>query len=350
MKKLNWITLFVLIGAFFSCSSPQKTKVLKVLQLNLWHQTTAVPSGFAGLVNVIEQTDPDIVLLSEAGGVNKEFIPQLLDTLKTLGKIYYGQVAKHSAGLISKYEIEKQEECCFTNTNGPIIKAYINVVGNRVAVYSAHLDYRFYECYMPRGYSGTTWKKLDAPILDVDSILASNRMSERDESISYFVEDAKNEIDKGNLVLLGGDFNEPSHLDWQADTKDLRDHNGVVINWDCSVMLSGMGMVDAYRELYPDAVRYPGVTFPSANNNAEVSKLTWAPEADERDRIDFVYYYPNSVWSLSKISLVGPEETIESGKVKSKDSADNFIVPIGVWPTDHKGNLATFVIKEKEKK
>lgn len=347
MKKTITIASLLFAYIIIGCTPVEKTKELKVLQINIWHQTTTVPNGFSGLVSIIDQTDPDIVLLSESGGGNKDFITQLIDTLKTKGKTYYGQFTDVSAGLISKYEIERQEAVPDTDGNGPIIKAYVNVEGNTLAVYSAHLDYLHYECYMPRGYSGTTWKKLDAPVLDAAVVLEANRISQRDEAISAFVEEAKTEIGKGNLVLIGGDFNEPSHLDWQADTKDLRDHNGVVIDWDCSVMLQGMGMLDTYREIYPDPVKNPGFTFPSANESVDISKLTWAPEADERDRIDFIYYYPNAAWKLSKASIVGPEETIANGKLKEKDSQDSFIAPTGIWPTDHKANLATFTIKVK---
>ncbi len=70
-------------------------------------------------------------------------------------------------------------------------------------------------------------------------------------------------LKKGNLVVLGGDFNEPSHLDWQQNTKDMRDHNGLVINWDCSVLLYEAGFKDAYREIYPDAVTHPEIYIPS---------------------------------------------------------------------------------------
>lgn len=348
MKKLNTIIFLALTIIFASCTSKQKTEELRVLQINAWHQTKIVPNGFSGLVSIIEQTDPDIVLLCEIGGDENNFIPQLLDSLQVAGKSYYGLPTSQSAGIISKYKIDKQQSCCYPDNNGPIVKTHIVTAGHTLAVYSAHLDYTHYECYLPRGYSGTTWEKLEAPIIDADTILAANRISERDESIAAFIEDAKIEISKGNLVLLGGDFNEPSHLDWQADTKDLRDHHGVIIDWDCSMMLTRMGMIDSYRELFPDAVNYPGFTFPSANEAVEINKLTWAPEADERDRIDFIYYYPNPAWSLISTSIVGPEETIAIGQVKEKDSSDSFIIPVGIWPTDHKANLAVFTVQPKK--
>ena len=38
------------------------------------------------------------------------------------------------------------------------------------------------------------------------------------------------------------------------DGKDqnLRDHNGLVIDWDCSRLLLDFGFKDAFREMYPD--------------------------------------------------------------------------------------------------
>lgn len=75
------------------------------------------------------------------------------------------------------------------------------------------------------------------PVHNADSILAANRIAFREEAIEVFIENARQDIAEGAIVLLGGDFNEPSHLDWQEDTKDLWDHNGVVINWDCSSIL-----------------------------------------------------------------------------------------------------------------
>lgn len=134
---------------------------------------------------------------------------------------------------------------------------------------------------MPRGYSGTSWKKIDNPITDESEVLKANRLSFRDESIHAFVQEVQTDIKQGRPVIMGGDFNEPSHLDWQADTKNLWDRNGAVIHWDCSMMLHEAGFKDSYREKYPNPVRYPGFTFPAGNKLAEeakLEKLAWAPK------------------------------------------------------------------------
>jgi exonuclease III len=111
--------------------------------------------------------------------------------------------------------------------------------------------------YLPRGYNSSTWKKLPAPVLDVNAAIEDNLASMRDEEISQVIADAEKERKAGNIIIIAGDFNEASFKDWQSDTKDIRDHHGMIINWNSSMMLYQAGYVDAYRVQYPDAVKYP---------------------------------------------------------------------------------------------
>lgn len=79
--------------------------------------------------------------------------------------------------------------------------------------------------------------------------------------------------------------------------------------------------MDACRRRYPNPVTHPGFTWPAGKPHAAVSVLTWAPEADERDRIDYVFHHPDARPTLTDASVVGPRESIvrnrcvaESGK------------------------------------
>ena len=202
------------------------------------------------------------------------------------------------------------------------------------------MDYTHYACYLPRGYSGVTWKKLEAPVTDKAEIEKANNESLRDESIRLVIEDAtKSDAD---FVILGGDFNEPSHLDWTEETKGLWDHNGAVVDWVCSKLLYEAGFRDAYRVKYPNPITHPGFTFPSDNPAMPVERLTWAPEADERDRIDFIYYIPATGWEVEDAVIVGPKSSIIRSQRVEEDSQDTFSTPADIWPTDHKGVLIKF--------
>ena len=185
-----------------------------------------------------------------------------------------------------------------------------------------------------------TWKKLEAPVTDKAEIEKANNESLRDESIRLVIEDAtKSDAD---FVILGGDFNEPSHLDWTEETKGLWDHNGAVVDWACSKLLYEAGFRDAYRVKYPNPTTHPGFTFPSDNPAMPVERLTWAPEADERDRIDFIYYIPATGWEVEDAVIVGPKSSIIRSQRVEEDSQDTFSTPADIWPTDHKGVLIKF--------
>lgn len=321
-----------------------------VLQMNLWHGGTKVPNGYQGIVDVLDQINADVVFLCEIRDGNK-FINNVLNDLKTKGKLYYGETLGMDIGILSKFKPDSIRKCSIDPENKarPMLKMIATINGQPVSFYSCHLDYTHYECYMPRGYSGTTWKKIDNPIINENMVLEANRQSFRDESIQAFIQEVKEDIKQGRPVIMGGDFNEPSHLDWQADTKNLWDHNGAIIRWDCSVLLYEAGLKDVYREKYPNPVKYPGFTFPAGNKSAIEKELSWAPEADERDRIDFIYYYPlHSMLSVKKSSLVGPSETVIRGKIENSTSKDKVITPSCTWPSDHRGNLVTFKIRKNK--
>lgn len=176
-------------------------------------------------------------------------------------------------------------------------------------------------------------------------VLEVNDASLRDDAIRDFIAATQQDIAEGSIVILGGDFNEPSHLDWIRATKDLYDHNGMIIPWTVPLLLDNKGFIDTYRELYPDVLAYPGFTFPADNPLVEVEKLTWTPKSDERERIDYVFYYPHPAIQLKDAVIFGPKGCIAKSQRVTEESKDRFLLPIDVWPTDHKGLLVTFELE-----
>lgn len=64
------------------------------------------------------------------------------------------------------------------------------------------------------------------------------------------------------------------------------------MKWDCSVLLEKAGFKDCYRTKYPNVVTHHSFTYAADNAAASMKKLDWVPDADGRDRIDFIYYRP----------------------------------------------------------
>ncbi|GGH06756.1 endonuclease/exonuclease/phosphatase family protein [Pedobacter zeae] len=317
---------------------------LKVLQLNVWQEGTKVTGGFNGIVDAIVQSGADVITLSEVRNYsNTNFSARIVTALQAKGLTFYS-FKDDNVGIVSKYPIASFKASIYGNAfDKIIIKLNVNT---QVAVYSAHLDYLNYACYLPRGYDGNSFQKISQPITDVNAVLASNLQSSRDEQITAFINDAKLERDSGRIVILGGDFNEPSHLDWVDAQKNLFDHHGTIIPWQGSVALYAKGFKDSYRVKNPNPVLAPGFTWAAFNTSATLSSLVWAPDADERDRIDYLYYADNSNRvSVDESVVFGPSGSIVRGQGYEDATYTNpFIIPTGTWPSDHKGLITTFSI------
>ncbi len=80
-------------------------------------------------------------------------------------------------------------------------------------------------------------------------------------------------------VIIAGDFNSMSHLDYIPSFKEQFD--GVVMDWPTSHVLMDAGYRDAYRERFPEVDRK--------------QDRTWTPRfpKQQQDRIDYVYYRGN---------------------------------------------------------
>ena len=130
---------------------------------------------------------------------------------------------------------------------------------------------------------------------------------------------------EGLPVILLGDFNAPSHLDWTEAAVGVLPQVTQPVSWPTSIAMSEAGFVDAYRAVHPDPVTHPGLTWPAARPFVE----GYNPAADGQapDRIDFMHVSPDI--TVTAIQIVGEQESPESE------------VSVSPWPTDHRGLLAS---------
>ena len=340
MKTRLLLIILCMLTPYYATA--QKQSEFTVLQWNIWQEGTMIEGGYEAIVNEIIRLKPDFVAFSEVRNYNNtRFCDRITKSLQEKGETYYSFYS-YDSGLLSRHPItDSLTVFPEKNDHGSIYKLKSRIGNVNVAVYTAHLDYQNDAYYNVRGYDGTTWKEIPTP-KRVSEILQINDASMRDDAIQAFIKEAEKDIAEGNVVIIGGDFNEPSHLDWIHSTKDLYEHNGFIVPWTVTLMLDNAGFIDTYRTLYPDVVKYPGFTFPIDNPLVPIDKLTWAPKSDERDRIDYIFYYPHPKVQLKKAILYGPKGSIAYNKRVPNQGKDKFILPKGIWPTDHKGLLVTF--------
>lgn len=343
MRKLLLLCLLLLAAL---PGRSEKNETFTVLQWNIWQEGTKVPGGYQAIVDEIVRLKPDFVTLSEVRNYNDtRFCDRIVQSLAERGETYYSFFS-YDSGLLSRYPIEDSLTVFPEDyDHGSIYKLKSRIHGRPIAVYTAHLDYLNDAYYNVRGYDGSTWEEIPVPT-SVREVLEVNDASMRDDAIRLFLAAAQKDINEGTLVILGGDFNEPSHLDWIRETKDLYDHHGLIIPWTVPLLLDNAGFVDTYRQLYPDVLAYPGFTFPADNPLVPVEQLTWTPKADERERIDYVFYHPYPGLVLEDAIIFGPQGSIVNSQRVENKSQDRYLLPLGTWPTDHKGLLVTFRFEE----
>ena len=333
MKRL--VRLLSLMLLFWTATSHAQNTEFTVMQLNVWMEAGMVDGAYNALVEEIAAHEPDILTLSEGDFSGKHFFSKLSrDLLEKKGVQYY-TTDSYDSGILSKFPLLEAglvPECPQIN------RALVSVGTRKLAVYAGHLDYLYYACYNAKGYDGYTWEHTGIFPKDSEEILSVNEMSQRDEQLKAFLASAQEDLSKGNLAIFAGDFNEPSHLDWGDSTKNLFDHHGFTVPWTVSTGLYEKGYKDAFRVVFPDPVTHPGFTFPSDNKDKDISSLTWAPAVDERERIDFIYFHDNGTLVPTEAKVWGPEESI----VRNDDL---FLLPQGGWPSDHKGVMVRFSIK-----
>ena len=135
---------------------------------------------------------------------------------------------------------------------------------------------------------------------------------------------ARSLMEAGIPVVLLGDFNAPSHRDWTDAAVGMRPHMTAAFAWPTSVASEDIGLVDAYRAVFPDEVSHPGLTWPAQRPFVE----GYNPAADghAEDRIDLMY--------------VSPDVTVAAMQIVGEAESEYSDVSVTPWPTDHRGLLA----------
>jgi endonuclease/exonuclease/phosphatase family metal-dependent hydrolase len=183
--------------------------------------------------------------------------------------------------------------------------------GRVVAMANTHLPSTPYGPYK----SQKGWSR--QRVLDLERTL---RLPEIEKTIHALRPLAK----KGIPVVLTGDFNSPSYLDWTPAAARHRPLVPYSVVWPASKALADAGFVDSYREVYPSPVAHPG--------------FTWSPGGPETRRHDF----PDRIdWVLH----AGPATAVDSkliGEVGGPGVDLGFGPP---YPSDHRGVVSTLRVR-----
>jgi endonuclease/exonuclease/phosphatase family metal-dependent hydrolase len=232
---------------------------------------------------VMADLDADVVGVLES--YNR--LPQIA---KAAGYPYYDVGLQ----ILSKYPILEP-----SGADG--LYSYIEVrPGEAVAMINTHLDYV---------QDGPNRLARGVPVADVLATEEAVRVS----SMRKLLPSATRLLGEGWPVLLTGDLNQPSHLDWTARTATQHGGRGP-IDWPVSEVLLTAGLRDSYREAHDDPVTDPGNTW------GGVAGSKGSPR-----RIDYAY--------------VGGPVDIVSSQVVGERGGEGVDRGYPKWTSDHRAVL-----------
>lgn len=306
--SITWIILFLL--TFTSCSEQKTEQDLTVLSWNVWHggHSKAYPEkGCEGTIGILKKSKADVILMVETYGA----APMIADSLG-----YQYNLISSNLCIFSRYPIVKKyafpDSIATFNFGG----VEIDMDGTPVRLFDTWLH------YLP-----------DMRLVPTDKteqeILAWDDVGTRDEEIRKIIGVLKPILAESDSipVIMGGDFNSHSHLDWTEATKNLYNHGGAVVNWTVSKAMERAGFKDSFREINPDPIKNIGTTWLTDADSLET--------VNRQDRIDFIYYQGKTIQAVASECY----DTI-LGEMFSFKGDDFF------YASDHGFVLTTFKIEK----
>ncbi len=254
-----------------------------------------------GTIRAIKKADADLVGLQEISE------PRLRHVARELG-YYFHHHDEHEAngpndtGLLSRYPISQ------VTRYGATIYLTVN---DPVHIANVHLSPYPYEPYQLRDDE-----------LDPDEAAAQARYTRYPE-IQPVLEALQEPLDSEAPVVLTGDFNEPSHLDWTAKAAESGLHMGLEVDWPISKEILRHGFRDAFRTVHPNEVERPGETWTTLTED----------EDEVHDRIDFVYVAGDGA------------EIVDAYTIGLRDAPPTDVAISG-YPSDHRSVVVDLVLRD----
>ncbi len=294
------------------CAAPAGAETLRVMSFNIWggganegkgieETVAAIRAAGADVVGLQEtRLEPDPCTATDCAATGESVAPALA---AALGWHVHDQMAENEAlwanAVISRYPIGAASP----NDLG----VALDVNGRTVWLFNIHLDDEPYQPYQLLGIEYGP-----APFISTEAEAVRFATETRGPALDLLLADMA-VAEGAAAVIVTGDFNEPSPLDWTAEAVAAA-QKPVAVAWPTVARLIGEGFIDAYRAVHPDPVGKPAYTW--------TPRYDEAAEDDEPDRIDFVLVRGAGV-TVTDAAIVG-----EGGP-----RSDIVVTP---WPSDHR--------------
>lgn len=233
--------------------------LFKVTAFNIWHGANEFGRevGKNILIDMLRDMNADAYTLIETYGSG----PEIADALG-----YYLYLISSNLSILSRYPFTETYNLSRSFNSGAAQVQLSN--GKRVNLVCLWLDYR--PSLLSNGIDNKEGLS-KAEFLKEDD-------RRRGSEIRLILSEIQPQISLRDSIplIVGGDFNSGSHLDWIEKTRSI--HKGYTMPWPVSTAMQKAGFRDSFREIHPDPLQTPGTTF------SDLFPL-WI-----KDRIDYIYY------------------------------------------------------------
>lgn len=279
---------------------------LRIMTYNLWHGGTRMSDFHDKQVRFLVDSNADIVGLQESTPDHAERLA------KTLEWFVWQDT---DVGVISRYPIDHVHPRLGSYSGG--IRVNLDADCSQLNLWNVHLGY---DPYGPYDFC------FDG--MSIDAVLEREAESGRTPQIIETMAAMKDQLaNAANIpVILLGDFNAPSHLDWTSALKE-KNCGYSDVPWPTSESPIKAGMVDSFREAHPIPENDEGITWSPIfldNNN----------RPEPLDRIDFIYHKSDFDVLASDTLVVGdptPQPNHENNE----------------WTSDHAAVMTTFKLSSQ---
>ncbi len=295
MRRFKLVTVLFLLS-LLSCVSQPSDIQFTVMTWNIWHGGIHGPkeqnfkedtANTVNILKVINLENPDIICMQETYCCGMEIAKQ--------AGYPYSWRGSSNLSIHSKYPIIDTIKLFRPFNSHAVV---LDVQGQHFLCVNLWLH------YLPDYFR-------DIQKLSTDSLIAGEGLTRLKEIRAIM--QRVDSLDKimNTPIIIGGDFNSGSHLDWIESTKGA--HYNKIVQWPVSKLMEDRGFKDSFRAANPDPLKTLDGTWGFLSDNI-IS-----------DRIDFVYFRgKHLVTKFSKIVQDDP--------------------PGGFFNSDHRAIISEFVL------
>ena len=296
----------ILLTCFINISAQNAPYTFKVMSWNILHGANDIENGPENAIEIIKEIDPDIILMIETYGSGKKIAEALDYNFHLIAAEGTALDDKRiNLSIFSKFPFGDR-----IDTDYPFYLGGREIIINRqkINVFSNWFH------YLPWADEPEKLGKTAAELLEWEKTETKYEMLQK--VLPYLIK-YTNETDS-IPIIFGGDMNAPSYLDWGKETKEK--HNGLIVPWYTTKVLSDIGFIDTYRTLHPDPLTNPGITWHTKGKNDD-------------HRIDYIFYKGPQLKPIESISIKAflGEPLLINGKEI-------------VFPSDHGIVITTFEV------